>query len=75
MQKIKNVSEWLLNYTPPKRKVVDKGLESFKTKIKKMLGKVGYYVATNTVQICFEELCDSVSHKRFKCILPRIISA
>ena len=31
-QKIKDFGEWLLNYIPPKPKVVDKALESFKTK-------------------------------------------
>ena len=35
MQKIKDFGEWLLNYMPSKPKVVDKVLESFKTKIKK----------------------------------------
>ena len=35
MQKIKDFGEWLLNYIPPKPKVVDKVLESFKNKIKK----------------------------------------
>ena len=32
-QKIKDFGEWLLNYIPPKPKVVDKVLESFKNKI------------------------------------------
>ena len=36
MQKIKDFCEWLLNYIPPKQKVVDKVLESFKNKIKKI---------------------------------------
>ena len=35
MQKIKDFGEWLLNYIPTKPKVVDKMLESFKTKMKK----------------------------------------
>ena len=39
MQKIKDFGEWLLNYTPPKPKVVDKVLESFKNKIKKIYEK------------------------------------
>ena len=39
MQKIKDFGEWLLNYIPPKPKVVDKVLESFKNKIKKLHGK------------------------------------
>ena len=33
MQKINDFGEWLLNYIPPKPKVVDKVLESFKNKI------------------------------------------
>ena len=32
-QKIKDFGEWLLNYIPPKPKLVDKVLESFKNKI------------------------------------------
>ena len=39
MQSIKDFDEWLLNYIPPKPKVVDKVLESFKNKIKKMYEK------------------------------------
>ena len=39
MQKINDFGEWLLNYIPPKPKVVDKVLESFKNKIKKMYEK------------------------------------
>ena len=38
-QKITDFGEWLLNYIPPKPKVVDKELESFKNKIKKMCEK------------------------------------
>ena len=38
-QKIKDFGEWLLNYIPPKPKVVDTVLESFKNKIKKMYKK------------------------------------
>ena len=37
MRKIKDFGEWLLNYIPPKPKVVDKVLESFKTKLKKIM--------------------------------------
>ena len=37
MQKIKEFGEWLLNYIPSKPKVVDKVLESFKNKIKKIV--------------------------------------
>ena len=38
-QKIKDFGKWLLNYKPPKPKVVVKVLESFKSKIKKMYEK------------------------------------
>ena len=44
MQKIKDFGEWLLNYIPPKPKVVDKDLESFKNQIKKNVRKEGYFV-------------------------------
>ena len=37
MQKIKDFGNWLLNYIPPKPKVVDKVLETFKNKIKKCM--------------------------------------
>ena len=33
MKKITDFGKWLLNYIPPKRKMVDKVLESFKNKI------------------------------------------
>ena len=33
MQKIEDFGEWFLNYIPPKPKVIDKILESFKNKI------------------------------------------
>ena len=36
MQKIKDFGEWLLNYIPPKPKVVDTVLESFTNKIRKI---------------------------------------
>ena len=39
MQKIKDFGHWLLNYIPPKLKLVDKVLESFINKIKKMYEK------------------------------------
>ena len=39
MQKIKDFGEWLLNYVPPKQKVVDKVLEYFKNKIEKIYEK------------------------------------
>ena len=36
-QKVKDFGEWLLNYIPPKPKVVDKVLESFKKNLKKCM--------------------------------------
>ena len=36
IQKIKYFGKWLLNYIPPKPKMVDKALESFKNLIKKL---------------------------------------
>ena len=39
MQKIKDFGNWLLNYIPPKPKVVDQVLESFKNKNKNMYEK------------------------------------
>ena len=39
MKKITYFGEWLFNYIPPKPKVVDKVLDSFKNKIKKMYEK------------------------------------
>ena len=46
MQKIKVFGEWLLNYLPPKPKVVDKMLESFK-KNEKNVRKERCFVPTN----------------------------
>ena len=39
MPRIKDLGEWLLNYIPPKAKVVDIVLKSFRNKIKKLYGK------------------------------------
>ena len=39
MEKIKDFGEWLLNFIPPKPKLVDKVLESFKNKIKTIYEK------------------------------------
>ena len=39
IQKIKDFGEWLLDYIPPKPKVVDEALESFKNLIKKFYNK------------------------------------
>ena len=39
MQKIKDFGNWFLDYIPPKPKVVDEALESFKNLIKKLYNK------------------------------------
>ena len=39
IQKIKDFGNWLLDYIPPKPKVVDEALESFKNLIKKLYNK------------------------------------
>ena len=37
VQKINDFGDWLLNYIPPKPKVVDKVLDLLKTKLKKFM--------------------------------------
>ena len=39
MQKIKDFDNWLLDYIPPKPKMVDEALESFKNLFKKLYNK------------------------------------
>ena len=55
-------------------KWLTKCLSVLKTKLKRVR-KEGCFVSTNTVQICFQKLCDSVPNKRIKWIRRRIISA
>ena len=57
MQKIKDFGEWLLNYIPPKSKVVDKVLKSLKTKLNQFR-KREIVCSNQHKQICFEEFCD-----------------
>ena len=75
MQKIKDFSEWLLNYIPPKLKVVDKVLESFKNKIKKIYENRDSLFQPTQSKSALKNFCDSVSYKRIKWLRPRIISA
>ena len=65
-QKIKDFGEWLLNYIPPNQKWLTKCLSLLNTKFKKNVRKEGYFVPTNTVQICFDKVCDTVWNKRIK---------
>ena len=46
MQKITDFGEWLLNYIPPKLTVVDKVLDFFKNKIKKIYEKKRVQIET-----------------------------
>ena len=68
MQKIKDFGEWILSYIPPKPKVVDKVLESFKNKIKQIYQKID-------TSFQLKESKYTVSNRWIKWIRPRIISA
>ena len=73
--KDKDFGEWLLNYIPPKPKLVDKVLESFKNKIKKLYEKRDSLFQTTQTKSALNNFCDSVSNNRMKWLRPRIISA
>ena len=75
IQKIRDFGEWLLNYIPPKPKVVDKVLESFKNKIKQCYEKRDSLFQPTQTKSALKNFCDSVSNKRIKWLRPRIISA
>ena len=68
MQKITDFGEWILSYIPPKPKVVDKVLESFKNKIKKIYEK-------RDTSFQLKESKYTVSNRWIKWIRPRIFSA
>ena len=74
-QKIIDFGEWLLNYIPPKPKVVDKVLESFKTKFKKCMNRGILCSNQHIPDLLRKCFCDSVPNKRIRWIRPRIISA
>ena len=75
MQKMKDFGEWLLNYIPPKPKVVDKVLESFKNKIKKTYEKRDSLFQPPQNKSALKNFCDSVSNKMIKWLRLGIISA
>ena len=75
MQKIQDFGELLLSYIPPKPKVVDKVLESFKNKIKNIYEKRDSLFQPKQIKSGLKNFCDSVSNKRIKWLRPRIISA
>ena len=68
MQKIKDFGEWLLSYIPPKPKVVDKVLESFKNKIKQIYQKID-------TSFQLKESKYTVSNRWITWLRPRIIYA
>ena len=72
MQKIKDFGEWLLNYISPKPKVVDKVLEYFKNKIKKMYEKRDSLFQPTQSKSALKNLAIQY---RIKWLQPRIISA
>ena len=74
MQKIKDFGEWLLNYIPPKPKVVDKVLESFKTKFKKKYENRDSLFQPTQTKSALKNFCDLVSNKRMKWLRYRITS-
>ena len=75
MQKIKDIGEWFLNYIPPKPKVVDKVLESFKNKIKTIYEIRDSLLQPTQTKSDLKNFCDSVSNKRINWLRPRIIFA
>ena len=75
MQKITDFVEWMLNYIPPKPKVVDKALESFKNKIKKMYEKRDTLFQPLQSKSALKNFAIQQSNKRIKWIRPTIFSA
>ena len=73
-QKIIDFGEWLLNYIPPKPKVVYKVLEYFKNKIKKMYTKRDTLFQPTQSKSALKNFAIHYQIKRIKCIRPRIIS-
>ena len=72
MQKIKGFGEWLL---PPKPKVVDKVLESFKNKIKQIYEKRDSLFQPTQTKSALKNFAIQYRYKRIKWLRPRIISA
>ena len=63
MQKVKDFGKWLLDYIPPKRKVVDEALESFKNLITKTVQQERHFIPIERVKICVEKNFDTVSNR------------
>ena len=62
IQKIKDFGEWLLDYIPPKFKVVDEALEPFKNLIKNCTQE-RHFLPMERVKICVEKVCHAVSNR------------
>ena len=74
-QKIKDFGEWLLNYIPSKPKVVDKVLESFRNKIKKMYEKRNTLFQPTQSKSALKTCAIQYQIKGLNGYDPRIISA
>ena len=64
IQKITDFGNWLLDYIPPKPKVVDEALESFKNRIKKNVQQERHFLPIERDKIYIEKICDTVSNRR-----------
>ena len=63
MQKIKDFDNWLLEYIPPKPKVVDEALVSLKKSNLKTVQQERDFIPIERVKICVEKVCDTVSNR------------
>ena len=57
IQKITDFGNWLLDYIPPKAKMVDEAPESFKNLIKIIVQQERYFLPIERVKICVEKVC------------------
>ena len=64
IQKINDLGNWLLDYKPPKPKVVDEALESFRNLIKTFVQQDRHFLSMWRVKICVEKVCDTISNRR-----------
>ena len=72
IQKIKDFGNWLLDYIPPKPKVADEALESFKNLIKNLYNKRDTFFQLKESKNfkCVEKVCDRVSVRWKRLVLP-----
>ena len=60
---MKDFGHWLLDYIPPKPKVVDEALISVKNLFKKIVQQERHFLPIQSVKICVEKVCDKVSNR------------